>query len=106
MAALAVRMSRSLLKLAKPARPVEEVMLHRGAVQVALTVCLAQWAASALFKMGSWRQVFRRRNSLAASSIAASVQRRAMNASRQCFRLRQTRQTVPFLFSMMFAFIV
>jgi hypothetical protein len=36
-----------------------------------------------------------------ASSIAAPVQRMAIAASRQCFTLRQTRRTVPFMFSMM-----
>ncbi len=64
-------------------------------------MCLARCAASALFKIGNWRYALRRRNPLAASSMAALVQRSAMNASCQCFTLRQTRRIVPFMFSMM-----
>ena len=42
-----------------------------------------------------------RRKPLAASSMAALVQRSAMEASCQCLTLRQTQRTVPIIFSMM-----
>ena len=42
-----------------------------------------------------------RRKPLAASSIAAAVQRSAISAPRHRLTLRQTRRTVPFMFSMM-----
>ena len=45
---------------------------------------------------------FSRRKPLAASCIAAAVQRIAIEAQRHRFTLRQTRRTVPITFSIMF----
>src|SRR5215218_7328465 len=50
---------------------------------------------------GSWLFAFSLRKPLAASSMAAAVQRSAMEASRQRFTLRQTRRTEPITFSRM-----
>ena len=50
---------------------------------------------------GSWLFALSLRKPLAASSMAAVVQRRAIEASRQRLTLRQTRRTDPSMFSMM-----
>src|SRR6516164_11178652 len=63
--------------------------------------CLVWWAARDARNEESCLWALRRRKPLAASSMAALVQRSAMEASRQRLTLRQTRRTVPIMFSMM-----
>jgi hypothetical protein len=48
---------------------------------------------------GRYLWAFNRRKPLVASSMPAAVQRSAIAALRQCLTLRQTRRTVPMMFS-------
>src|SRR5271166_841916 len=64
---------------------------------MAFALCFAR----ASFSSGSCLWALRRLKPLAASCMAAPVQRRAIEGERQNFTLRQTRRTVPMRFSMM-----
>ena len=57
--------------------------------------------SSAARSFGSCLYAFSLRKPFLASSIAAAVQRKAIDAERQRFTLRLTRRTVPIMFSMM-----
>jgi hypothetical protein len=63
--------------------------------------CLVWRVSSAWRNSGSCWHAFNRRKPLAASCMAAAVQRNAIAASRQRLTLRQTRRMVPIMFSMM-----
>ena len=79
----------------------------RGYAAMALSsslapACLAWSAANAARSAGSCLWALSLRKPLAASHMAALVQRNAIEASCQCLTFRQTCRIVPFMFSMMF----
>ena len=88
-------MSRRKLKFSGRRWPITSYAAIAFCSRTGLPECCACSFASAERSTGSCLCAFNRRNPFAASSIAAPVQRRAIEASRQRFTLRQTRRMRP-----------